>query len=78
MIAVGFTVLCGAFAGTASAAVPGLQLATTTSADNSFFVKEAIAFCPAGKKLIGTGGQLTVRHPYGRVFRISQSASATG
>ena len=26
---------------------------------NSFFVKQAIAFCPAGKKLIGTGGQLT-------------------
>ena len=29
-IAVGFTVLCGAFAGTASAAVSGLQLVTAT------------------------------------------------
>jgi len=59
VIAVAFAVLCGAFAGTASAAVPGLQLVTATSADSSFFVKQAIASCPAGKKLIGTGGRLT-------------------
>ena len=59
VIAVAFAVLCGAFAGTASAAVPGLQLVTATSANNSSIVKQAIAFCPAGKKLIGTGGQIT-------------------
>ena len=59
VIAVAFAVLCGAFAGTVSAAVPGLQRVTATSATNASSVKQAIAFCPAGKQLIGTGGQLT-------------------
>ena len=48
-IAVGFTVLCGAFAGTASAAVPGLQLVTATSATDSLSVKQAIAVCPPAR-----------------------------
>lgn len=46
--------------GPASAAVPGLQVVSAHSAYDSHDGKSAIATCPAGKKLIGSGGQITL------------------
>jgi len=47
-----------AAAGPASAAVPGLQIAATTSANDSVAVKSAFVTCPAGKQVVGAGGQI--------------------
>jgi hypothetical protein len=46
-------------AGPASAAVPGLQIVSATSATNSISPKRALATCPAGKVVVGTGAELT-------------------
>jgi hypothetical protein len=42
----------------ASAAVPGLQVVSVTGAFDSANLKEVTAFCPAGKRVIGTGFHL--------------------
>jgi hypothetical protein len=47
------------FASPASAAVPGLQLVTATSAFNSVSPKSVIATCPANKRVIDAGGEIT-------------------
>jgi hypothetical protein len=38
--------------------VSGLELVSDTSADNSDSEKTADAFCPAGKRVIGTGAEI--------------------
>ena len=48
-----------AFGGTASAAVPGLQLVSAQSASNSSS-KSVTVSCPSGKVVIGAGGQVNV------------------
>jgi hypothetical protein len=55
---VGLAVLCGSFAASASAAVPGLQRITASSPTNSLN-KLVNATCPVGKRLIGAGGDIT-------------------
>ena len=47
----------GAYAMCATA-LPGLQLVTQTSVSDSEEVKYATATCPAGKHLVGTGGEI--------------------
>jgi hypothetical protein len=42
----------------ASAAVPGLQVVSATSALNSNTLKAVTATCPSGKRVVGTGFQL--------------------
>ncbi|MGH7359125.1 MAG: hypothetical protein ACREJR_09950 [Candidatus Rokuibacteriota bacterium] len=39
--------------------LPGLQLVASTTFHNSFWYKQAIATCPAGKKMLAAGGDLT-------------------
>jgi hypothetical protein len=39
--------------------LPGLQRVVATGVSNSLTGSGATAFCPAGKKLVGTGGELT-------------------
>lgn len=45
--------------GAASAAVPGLERAVDTSDSDTFAVKKEDAPCPPGKRLVGTGGDIT-------------------
>jgi hypothetical protein len=46
--------------GTASAAVAGLQLVSAESPINSTGAKSITVSCPAGKKVIGAGGQINI------------------
>lgn len=59
VLAIGLTALGGAFAGSASAAVPGLQRITATSVTNSVSTKTVTAVCPVGKRVTGAGGDIT-------------------
>jgi hypothetical protein len=45
--------------GAASAAVPGLERAVDTSDSDTFAIKKEDAPCPPGKRLVGTGGDIT-------------------
>ena len=59
LLVAGLALLCGAFAGSASAAVPGLQLVSSASLADSLSTKQAVVTCPVGKRLIGAGGEVT-------------------
>jgi len=58
IIAIGSAALMLMSSGTASAAVPGLELHRSTSANNSTS-KSTTAACPSGKTLTGVGGDIT-------------------
>ncbi|MFC4117671.1 hypothetical protein [Nonomuraea zeae] len=58
LLAFTLTILCGALTGTASAAVPGLQIVSVTSSSNSDFSKGVFADCPSGKQVLGAGGSV--------------------
>ncbi|MFI7706128.1 hypothetical protein [Nonomuraea sp. NPDC049480] len=58
LLAFTLIVFCGPLTGTASAAVPGLEVVSLTSASNSGFSKSVVASCPSGKNLLGTGGSV--------------------
>jgi hypothetical protein len=57
-VAVALALLGAVHAGSASAAVPGLQKVRAISAIDSASSKTATASCPAGKRVIGGGGGL--------------------
>jgi hypothetical protein len=58
VFALTLAVLCAGLGGTASAAVSGLQLVSADIATNSTD-KGVTAYCPDGKQVLGTGGEIT-------------------
>jgi hypothetical protein len=58
VLALGLIAVNAALASPASAAVPGLERVTATSASTSGD-KSARATCPSGKRVLGTGGEIT-------------------
>jgi hypothetical protein len=77
--------LCGVFTGTASAAVPGLELVHASTVPSSDLQQGVIVFCPPGKRLIGAsairnggGGQgvITSIVPDGNLSQVRVEANA--
>jgi len=59
LVALGLAICMGATAATASAAVPGWELVTSTSETNSHYNKWTDADCPSGKQALGGGGSIS-------------------
>jgi len=55
----GTVIISALFAAPASAAVPGLQDVSAVTATNSTSPKSVTATCPVGKRVVGTGAEIT-------------------
>jgi hypothetical protein len=59
LIALGAVAASLGLAGTASASVPGIERITAASPTDSGASKSSLASCPAGKRVVGVGGEIT-------------------
>jgi len=61
-----------------AAAIPGLQNVSAASPVDSSVSKSVVATCPAGKQVVGGGGQLTVITGEASITRLAPTATADG